>query len=216
MQAAVLDRALLGATQQGRTRTWPVTPNLTDKERPLFDTFGNAIKAYDMMRMQDPRGPLADDSIMATANAYFPRGATKTPPTTTTCSARSTPTASTSSRRTCLGLQSKLRVYQGELYDGVAAGRGRRDRRADAPSSARSWATSSPRAQTRDAILDQKARRDWAIAQYYDNKKEYGAARIYYQYIIDDYPLTPTAHQARRGSTRSATSPTGHRTDSSG
>jgi hypothetical protein len=35
------------------------------------------------------------------------------------------------------------------------------------------------------------------MAQYYDNKREFGAARVYYQYIIRDYPLTPAAHKAR-------------------
>ena len=52
-------------------------------------------------------------------------------------------------------------------------------------------------AAARDGILEQKAERDWAVAQYYDNKKQFGHARVYYQYIIRDYPLTQTAHKAR-------------------
>jgi outer membrane protein assembly factor BamD (BamD/ComL family) len=50
---------------------WPVTPNWTDKERPTFDTAGRALKAYERIMMTDPRGPLADDAIMAVADAMF-------------------------------------------------------------------------------------------------------------------------------------------------
>ena len=48
-----------------------IVPNLADRSRPLFDTRGRALKAYDHVRINDPRGPLADDSIMAAANAHF-------------------------------------------------------------------------------------------------------------------------------------------------
>ena len=44
-----------------------IVPNLADRSRPLFDTRGRALKAYDHVRINDPRGPLADDSIMAAA-----------------------------------------------------------------------------------------------------------------------------------------------------
>ena len=54
--------------------TWPVTPNVTEKSRPMFDTFGYAVQAYERIRMYDPQGPLADDSLMALGNAYFGRG----------------------------------------------------------------------------------------------------------------------------------------------
>ncbi len=51
--------------------SWPVTPNFTDKERPTFDTAGRALKAYERIMMTDPRGALADDAIMAVADAMF-------------------------------------------------------------------------------------------------------------------------------------------------
>jgi outer membrane protein assembly factor BamD (BamD/ComL family) len=50
---------------------WPVTPNFTDKERPMFDTAGRALKSYERIVQTDPRGPLADDAIMAVADAMF-------------------------------------------------------------------------------------------------------------------------------------------------
>ena len=178
--------------------SWPVTPNLTDKERPLFDTFGNAIKAYDTIRMKDPRGPLADDSIMATGNAYFTKGHYEDAAYYYDLLRKEYPDSEHQFQAHILGLQSKLRVYQGELYDGVPLDEADEIAAQTLSQFREELGGEQTRlAQARDAILDQKARRDLAIAQYYDNKKEYGAARIYYQYIIEDYPLTPTAQQAR-------------------
>ena len=56
---------------------WFMTPNIVDNKRPLFDTKGHAMRSYDKVRIDDPTGPLADDSIMATANAYFVSGRCK-------------------------------------------------------------------------------------------------------------------------------------------
>jgi len=177
---------------------WPVTPNLTDKERPWFDTFGNALKAYETVRMKDPTGPLADDSIMATANAYFGKGRYEDASYYYDLLRKEYPRSEHQLQAHVLGLQSKLRVYQGELYDGTPL--------SEADEIAEQTLTQFPGqlgseqirvAQTRDRIVEQKAERDWAIAQYYDRKKQYGHARLYYQYIINDYPLTQTAHKAR-------------------
>lgn len=177
---------------------WPVTPNLTDKERPWFDTFGNALKAYETVRLKDPTGPLADDSIMATANAYFGRGRYEDAAYYYDLLRKEYPRSEHQLQAHVLGLRSKLLVYQGKLYDGTPL--------TEADEIAEQALIQFPHqlgeeqvrvAQTRDNIVEQKAERDWAVAQYYDRKKQYGGARVYYQYIIDDYPLTETAHKAR-------------------
>jgi outer membrane protein assembly factor BamD (BamD/ComL family) len=46
-------------------------------------------------------------------------------------------------------------------------------------------------------IVEQKAEREWVMAQYFDNKKDYGAARYYYKFLIENYPRTQLADQAR-------------------
>ena len=53
---------------------WALTPNFIDKTRPMLDTMGNALKVYERIRLDDPTGPLADDAVMAAANAHFVRG----------------------------------------------------------------------------------------------------------------------------------------------
>ncbi len=48
----------------------------------------------------------------------------------------------------------------------------------------------------RERIMEQKAERDWVIAQFYDRKKDYGAARIYYQRIVKNYPASRASLRA--------------------
>ena len=38
--------------------------NMTDKQRPWADTFGNAVRIYNRMRLDDPTGKLADDATI--------------------------------------------------------------------------------------------------------------------------------------------------------
>ncbi len=52
---------------------WTLVMNLTDKTQPLFDTAGHASNAYDSVRVNDPRGPLADSAAMAAGNMAFNR-----------------------------------------------------------------------------------------------------------------------------------------------
>src|SRR5690606_5676925 len=52
---------------------WPLAPNLLDKHRPMFDTGGHALKAFQSIMESDSTGPLADDAVMQMANGYFKR-----------------------------------------------------------------------------------------------------------------------------------------------
>jgi outer membrane protein assembly factor BamD (BamD/ComL family) len=177
---------------------WPVTPNLTDKERPWFDTFGNALKAYETVRMKDPTGPLADDSIMATANAYFAKGRYEDASYYYDLLRKEYPRSDHQLQAHVLGLQSKLRVYQGKLYDGTPLSEADEIAEQTLTQFRSQLGSEQERlAQVRNGIREQQAERDWAVAQYYDRKKQYAYARLYYQYIIHDYPLTQTAQKAR-------------------
>jgi len=176
---------------------WPVTPNLSDKTRPRFDTFGNAIKAYESIRMHDPIGPLADDSVMAAANAYFRKGRYEDAAYHYDMLRREYPQSEHQPQAHVLGIQAKLRVYQGRLYDGtplaeadeIAEQALRQFRRELGPEQQRV-------ARARNGITEEKASRDLAVAEYYDKKKLYGAARHYYQAILKDYPRTRVAQRA--------------------
>jgi outer membrane protein assembly factor BamD (BamD/ComL family) len=177
---------------------WPITPNLTDGERPLFDTFGNALKAYETVRLKDPTGPLADDSIMATASAYFRKGRYEDAAYYYDLLRKEYPQSEHQLQAHVLDLQSKLRMYQGQMYDGRPLDEAEKI----ADQTIRQFrhqlgAEAARVAETRDRIAEQKAQRDWATAQFYEGKKQFGAARLYYQYIIKDHPASETARRAQ-------------------
>ncbi|MFM9194595.1 MAG: tetratricopeptide repeat protein [Planctomycetia bacterium] len=176
-----------------------IVPNLVDRSRPLFDTRGRAIKAFDHVRINDPRGPLADDSIMAQANAHFLDrqwldadyfyGLLRT----------EYPDSDFLLQAHLLGLQAKMRAYQGPGYEGGVLD--------EAEMLADQTIVQFPdqlakdeaeRVQTtRAAIAAQQAQRHWNRAEFYAKGKHYTSARIYYALIARDYPKTMLAQQAR-------------------
>jgi len=176
----------------------PIVPNLTDKTQPTFDTFGNALDAYARIRQYDPIGPLADDAVMATANAYFRKKRFEEAAFHYDLIRKEYPKSEHQAKAHILGLQSKLRVYQGPRYDGKPL--------SDASEIAAQTLTQfrgelgeeeSRMLQARQRITELKAARDLAMAEYYDKKRCYGAARFYYQDLIRRYPLTPQARRAQ-------------------
>jgi len=178
---------------------WPVTPNFDDKTQPMFDTFGNAVKAYQSVLQRDPRGPLADDAVMAIANGYFHKGRFEDAAYHYDMLRTEYPNSEHQQVAHVLAVQSKLRVYQGEEYDRTPLEEAD-DIAAQALTQFRGELGEEQNRllETRDRIVEEKAKRDWTMARYYENKRQYGAARFYYQSVIKDYPLTRHADMARQ------------------
>ncbi len=97
-----------------------------------------------------------------------------------------------------LGLQCKLLKYQGAGYNGKPL------EEADQLIDQMLVQFPTELGAERDRIVKakaevraQKATRDIKLAQYWDNGKHYGAARIYYAKVLKDYPQTPFADEAK-------------------
>ena len=69
--------------------------------------------------MNDPTGPRADDAIMATANIYFRQGKYEDADYHYSLLRREYPRSEFQFEAHLLGLQSKMRKYQGADYDGT-------------------------------------------------------------------------------------------------
>jgi len=176
-----------------------IVPNLVDRSRPLFDTRGRAIKAFDHVRINDPRGPLADDSIMAQANAHFVDRQWLDADYFYGLLRSEYPDSDFLLQAHLLGLQAKLRAYQGPGYEGGVLDEA--ELLADqtlVQFPDQLSADESERVQTtRAAIAAQQATRHWNRAEFYAKGKHYTSARIYYALIARDYPKTMLAQQAR-------------------
>jgi outer membrane protein assembly factor BamD (BamD/ComL family) len=186
----------------------PMTPNAWDKRRPWFDTLGHAIKTYENIRMNDPTGPRADDALMATANIYFRRRRYDDADYHYTLLRREYPRSEFQFEAHLLGLQSKLRKYQGEDYDGVPL-----DEAQSLVKQLRTNFAGQLSAEERDRLrtvsgqLHQElAMRDMNMAKHYDNTKQFGAAKTYYAEVDRKYPNSELAQEARERITEIAAS----------
>ena len=176
---------------------WPITMNLVDTSRPRFDAWGHAIKAYDLVRMYDPTGPLADDGIMATANAHFFKGNFEDAAYHYDLLRKEYPKSEHQIAAHVLGMKSKMSMYQGPMYDGTPL----EDTGQIAEQTLMQFGgeLGDKRdlvVQTKNRVVEDQATRDWTMAQYYENRKCYGAARYYYRAILRDYPQTEVALKA--------------------
>jgi outer membrane protein assembly factor BamD (BamD/ComL family) len=177
-----------------------IVPNLFDRSRPLFDTQGRALKAYDHVRINDPRGALADDSIMAQANAHFLDRQWLDADYFYGLLRNEYPDSDFLLQAHLLGLQAKLRAYQGPSYEGGILD--------EAEILAEQVLVQFPDQLTREDedrvqkargdIASQLALRHWQRAEFYAKGKHYSSARIYYALIARDYPKTMLAQQARQ------------------
>jgi len=179
---------------------WSVTPNVTDGTRPGFDTIGNAIRTYDNIRLSDPTGPLADDALMATATGYFAQGRYDDADYHFGLLRREYPKSEHQFQAHLLGLQCKLRRYQGADYDGTVLEEAETLAEQLLKQFHSELKTDEERTrieQLRGKVAAQRALRDWQMAEDYAGRKQYRAARIYWNAIIKDYPGTKLADEAQ-------------------
>lgn len=182
-----------------RNPSWPTTPNLVDKSRPWFDTLGYAIKAYENIQLYDPTGPRADDAIMATAGIHFRRGRYTDADYYYKLLREEYPRSDFQFEAHLLGLQAKMRRYQGPDYDGTPLEEAQKlAKQLHSQFAGRLTAEEKDRlTRTRSELVRAIAERDLSMAQHYEKTKHYQSARYYYQQIAQNYPDTPLAGEAR-------------------
>jgi outer membrane protein assembly factor BamD (BamD/ComL family) len=177
---------------------WVIQPSLTDSSRPYFDTFGNALAAYRNVRLYDPLGPLADDSVMASGIAHFRRGNFEEAAEDFKQLRKDYPNSKHQMNAALLGLQAEMRVYPGSWYDQTSL----EEAYQIADTALKQYGPKLGPEQARVAkarvlILEEKANRIYVLGQYYEKNKYIGSAKICYQNLIDQYPSTSKAKDAR-------------------
>ena len=179
---------------------WAISPNMIDGTRPLFDTLGRSLKTYENIRLNDPTGPLADDSIMATANSHFLRGRYSDADYHYDLLRREYPRSEHQYDAHILGLQCKLRIYQGPDYVATPLQEAKQlIKQLKLQFGAEMDEAERKRlAEIQATLRLQLATRDFKRAKGYDDGKHYESARMYYSQIVRDYPDTPLAAKARK------------------
>jgi len=175
-----------------------LTPNFTDKTRPTFDTFGYAVKEFDFVRINDPRNKLADEATMDVGNAYFLRGDYDDADYYYKLIRSEYPKSIHQKDAHLLGIQAKLRRYQGTGYDDRPLKEAEELVDQTIAQFGRELGDERQRlVTTKEQIHAQMAVRSWSVAQYYEKGSHYAAARIYYNDIVKEYPQTELAQKSR-------------------
>ena len=176
-----------------------IQPNVTDRTRPRFDTFGNAIKLFDQIRIDDPTGKLADDATMAAANAYFEKGKYRRADELYTDLREVFPSSEHQFQAHLLGLKCKLLEYQGPDYDKLPL--------EEAENLVLAIQRLFPQEnmahreyieRAHGEVRAQMAERDLHMARYYERRGEVVGASHYYGLVLNNYPSTKLAQVARQ------------------
>lgn len=176
-----------------------IVPNLFDKQKPLFDTRGNALAALESVHLNDPTGPLADDALVCVANAHFLVENYEDADFNYNLIRAHYPQSEHQRVAHLLGLRAKMRKYQGPYYDGKPLDQSEeliRQISARFPDEA-----PDEQARLRNAsrvIHAQHAQRDYETAEYYARTKHFGGARYYYNQVIESFPDTHYAELSRK------------------
>lgn len=172
--------------------------NWTDPTRPTRDTFGNSVRVYDRIRLDDPTGKLADDATLAAGNAYFAKQRYLDADNFYTDLRKTFPSSEHQYRAHLLGLKSKLLTYEGTDYSGTPLDQAEKlikQIQRQFPQEAAQEREYLARAYAE--VRFKKAEREWYLAQYYDRRREYGAARFYYDILTKNFAETPFAEKAK-------------------
>lgn len=174
---------------------WAV--NVTDKGRPWRDQFGNAVRIYDRIRVDDPTGKLADDATLAAGNAYFGAHRFMDADNFYTDLRKTFPNSEHQFAAHLLGLKAKLLSYQGPDYAGDALDEAEKlihQIRRQFPQQAAQEQEYLTRALAE--VRYKKAQREWNRGEYHERRAEYAAARFYYNTVVKDFRETPFGPQA--------------------
>jgi TolA-binding protein len=173
--------------------------NATDNTKPWYDTIGHASRVYEKIRLNDPRGMLADDAIIAAANIKMELKEYDEADHLYGVLRSDYPRSEHQLAAHRLGLWCKLMMYQGADYDEKPL--------KDAEQLVDQLLVQFPQelpADERDRLKKIKAEinfnramRDWNTAQYYEKGDYARAARFYYQKVIREYPNTELANKSK-------------------
>jgi outer membrane protein assembly factor BamD (BamD/ComL family) len=136
---------------------------------------------------------------MATANIYFRREQYDDADYHYSLLRREYPRSELQFEAHYLGLQAKLLKYQGENYDGTPLEEAKTlVKSLNSQFAGRLSPEDKQRVVTTEAWLNKEvATRDYRMANYYDGKKDFGAARYYYGQVIHKFPDTELAQKSR-------------------
>lgn len=174
--------------------------NFTDEKRPWFDVDGHGIRVLDQIRYDDPTGRLADDATMAAAVEHFRQKRYSDADEFLTDLRETFTDSEHLFNAHLLGIRCKLEMYAGPKYNQLVleeADKLIRQTRVRFPDKMREPEVRDLVAKAAAEVDFRKAERLYVRAQYREKRREYGAAKVYYQQLLANHDKTPFADNSR-------------------
>jgi outer membrane protein assembly factor BamD (BamD/ComL family) len=177
--------------------SFPLTPNLFDRSRPLFDAQGRALQALRSVWINDPTGPLADDALMMAATHHLRKGDYQEADHIFGNVREQYADREHASAAYVLGQHASFKSYQGARYDAKQLDEARK-----LTDSALRLYPDLPQKKKLEVDLrrmkQEAAERDWQRVQYHLKRREKDSAAVYAEYIVEQFPGSPQAAEARK------------------
>ena len=157
------------------------------------------MRILDQIRLDDPPGDIADDATVMAADACLAIGRYQQAENLYSDLIKTFPSSEHQFHAHWLAIQTKLRLYRGPEYGDTAL--------LEAEKLLTQLRRQFPRKiqqRTQDVIRlraeihYKKAERQWSVAEFFHQRASYGAARIYYRTLVEEYSDTPFAANARQ------------------
>ncbi|WP_459555121.1 tetratricopeptide repeat protein [Lacunimicrobium album] len=183
----------------GHQTETPSFLNLTDKERPTFDTEGRALESLKSIWLHDPTGPLADDALMLTASYQLRKGRFFEASETYKLLREEYPDSPHAKDAFLLGSHVAQASYLGSSYDSKSLAEAKQLKEAslkifrDLPEDQRAR-LQAELVRIDDAII----RRDYDRAVFYLRKGDFESVTLYCSSIINQYPGSVYAEKCKQ------------------
>jgi outer membrane protein assembly factor BamD (BamD/ComL family) len=183
-------------SSQNADSRFSALPNFTDRSRPVFDKGGHALKALKTIWLNDPSGPLADDSLMLAATYHLRSENYREADRLFTILREQFPKSPHLQNAFVLGSHVKLMSYQGAAYDDQLL----LDSEQLKEQALRLFPDLDERDRLRTElkfINEAKAKEVWSNAVFYEKKRKPKAVYIACKEILEQFPNTSYAPRAR-------------------
>ena len=184
------------APEPALSARYSLLPNFFDKTRPALDTRGRAREALKSVWLNDPTGPLADDALMLTATYHLRKGDHLEADRYFQIIREEYPDSPHLEDAFVLGGHVKQISYQGPYYDGEALTTAEKLKER----TLRMFPDTKDRDQIREDLKRNyllQAQRAWADVELWKRKANPRAVAIKSMQLINEYPDTRYADQAR-------------------
>ncbi len=168
--------------------------------KPLIDTHGFALRAFEHVRHHDPLGPLADDAVLAIAEQHYRDGDYESAALFFDELVRDHPKSPLVKRALLSSIDSKIKGYIGPKYDSTGleeAIKSVEKARSFFPELRTSTADEPDELDhTLDLIDDELAARTYTIADYYRRAGNVSGARYYFEWVTKQWPKSTWTKRA--------------------